>query len=1168
LKISNGIDLGDRSLAVVSVELDDEGIPQRLRAQSLLLHDGGVIDEKLKVSRIAKRGGARRTRHRFARKRQRPVDLRAALREHGFPAPVTEDLPPHPSEDVRGILAGSSVADRLEDGQFPYFARQALLAKIDDEAQARLLFACAVLHIDRHRGWRNPWQSIDSMLRSMRDEAGAIKRSPSANQWLLAVSERFNREVRTYGEAGALAIERGKAVRPNARILGQLGSDISKAHATTKKAKGPHDLMPLVSKFVTPIRPLQQDLAYEILLIGEIQSFDPAAVEAILRVVFWQEKPGFSVDVIGDCPLVTDPQAKRAASYLPSVQEWKIRGFVANLRARDESGDEPRRLTLTESEHIFEQLSNAKDRSKVRWRTLEDWFEKLDGHKVRLNRNERSDGNDATGSEDDDEASIESSRHPLIDNINSLVQRDGSKWKSFRDWWVAAPRDERELLMRSFDAAIGVDEDAMREAEAFRDELLESGTIDAEEFENFMEKLPDGRVAYSSVAIGRMLPLMREGADLYEARKQAFDLDEAWTPPGVKWDAPRMNHPVLQVVRSGLNKSLTAIDQEIGVADFVRVEAARRSMSIKYEKRSHSNFANANEASNQSARQNVIDHGENPSRGRVRTARMIEDQGCQCAYGIACGGKATLGLDNTELDHIIPRTEGAGNPRKNMVAVCPDCNRKKGGRPFGAWATPEQLEATVERMKAWKLERFSPDLPREMEQILRAKKADDVDLRSPTPTSQVATQITNMLRDRYAPLGNETICEAVNAAVGVEARKSAGFRKSRSDHRHHVMDAAIVACINPKVIPLLRERQAMRDYARTFEKGSPRREELKAEAEAFGLKTDYFNRWMAGLKTIVNEMVELLERDDEPVVPDGAGPGDPIASLDVVAPRRPIRLKAASRNKNGVLVAADPLHEQTAAGLEYKLLGEAWDKEEIYRIADRDLHVQLRRLARESKNKLPEDLERVGVGESGELAADEEVALTPRIPQVVVRGAAYAIGSVHHLRVYEFDDGSGPRRAFLPIYHYDVVQALREESDRGAERRATHVAIHPGAVSFKVLGSGSFGTKNATALLAHLDADGTAEIVGWITVGDEIRLDSPDVKSDDGPEEWTDETRMYCTKFGNAKSMGVRPLIAAEDGDTASQKTPRVSLASGMSSITVIRRDSLGRIKEAWKPDV
>lgn len=1164
--ISNGIDLGDRSLAVVAVELDDEGIPLKLRAQSLLLHDGGVIDEQYKVSRIAKRGNARRTRRRFARRRKRPIDLREVLRKAGFPAPATDDLPPHPSESVLATLSRSAVGGKLHDGQFPWFARRALLTKIKDQEQAKLLFSVAALHIDRHRGWRNPWVSVDSMLRSMKGESGDLELSPSAKSWFSAASERFGTDVRTYGECGALAVEHGQAIRLNDRVKKKLGSDTSKVHGQIKKSKGPDDLVPFLHEFAVPVRPFQRDLAYELFLIGELQGFDVAVVDRIVKAVFDQEKPGFNPDVIGDCPLVSGE--KRAASYLPSVQEWKIRGFVANLRARDD-GSDPRPLTLEEREYLVAKLSAEKDRSKVRWGSLEDWIAELTGRETKLNCNERKTESES-GSSDEDESSVETSRHPIIDATNALILKNGSDWKSFRDWWKSADSESRELLLRSLDVASHDEKDEADPASAFRDRLLEEGDVDAEDFEAFAEKIPDGRVAYSAAAIDKMLPRMREGVDLYEARKSAFGLDETWRPPGPTWAEPGMkNHPVLQVVQSALNKSLGAIDREIGIADFVRVEAARRSMTLQADRRALSGLAKESEARNIAARENIAENGEKTSRGRVRTARIIADQNNQCAYEFACNG-TTLSLANTELDHIVPRAEGAGNPRMNMVACCADCNKKKGGRTYGAIVDEATLEKTIERMKAWQLHIFSPDLPRQMERMLRARSADDVDLRSPTPTSQVATQICNMLDDRYSHLGkHETTCETVNAAVGAEARKSAGWKKSRTDHRHHVVDAAVVACINPKVIPFLRERQAMRDYAYNFRKGSPRQIELMAAADDYGLKTDYFNRWMAGLTSIINELRELLERDEAPASPEPGKAGDPIKSLDAVVPRRPIRLKAASRNKDGVLVASDPLHEQTAAAVQYKHLGDPWTKDEVYRVADRELHVFLRRALRESKKGLSSDPERVAVGEKGEVSADELVVLTPRIPQVVVpRGgslAAFAIGSVHHLRVFEFEDAKGIGRAFVPVYHYDVVRALREVSK--GDRRATSIQLRLGDTSWRAGISG-----NTTRLIAVMDTEARYRQVGWIAKGDELLLDDPSVmreaKAGTSPVEWLQQKRVYCTGFlPSLGSLTVRPLVAADSGDKPVGAVQlKISFASAMDKLTVVRRDSLGRITEAWRP--
>lgn len=48
-----------------------------------------------------------------------------------------------------------------------------------------------------------------------------------------------------------------------------------------------------------------------------------------------------------------------------------------------------------------------------------------------------------------------------------------------------------------------------------------------------------------------------------------------------------------------------------------------------------------------------------------------------CQY---CGRKTAL----LTLDHIVPRRSGGGHSWLNLVAACPPCNRRKGGR------TPEQ----------------------------------------------------------------------------------------------------------------------------------------------------------------------------------------------------------------------------------------------------------------------------------------------------------------------------------------------------------------------------------------------------------------------------------------------------------------------------------------------
>ena len=63
-----------------------------------------------------------------------------------------------------------------------------------------------------------------------------------------------------------------------------------------------------------------------------------------------------------------------------------------------------------------------------------------------------------------------------------------------------------------------------------------------------------------------------------------------------------------------------------------------------------------------------------------RASIFAREQGC-CAY---CGG--ALEVDESTLDHVIPKSRGGGGGVSNLVLCCVDCNRLKGDR------TPDEAE--------------------------------------------------------------------------------------------------------------------------------------------------------------------------------------------------------------------------------------------------------------------------------------------------------------------------------------------------------------------------------------------------------------------------------------------------------------------------------------------
>ncbi len=64
-----------------------------------------------------------------------------------------------------------------------------------------------------------------------------------------------------------------------------------------------------------------------------------------------------------------------------------------------------------------------------------------------------------------------------------------------------------------------------------------------------------------------------------------------------------------------------------------------------------------------------------PPRPRVRLSKreILRRDGYRCQY---CGRPAA----NMTIDHVVPRFRGGEHCWENLVAACPQCNRRKGGR--------------------------------------------------------------------------------------------------------------------------------------------------------------------------------------------------------------------------------------------------------------------------------------------------------------------------------------------------------------------------------------------------------------------------------------------------------------------------------------------------------
>lgn len=142
-----GIDVGENSVGLASIECDDSGMPQRIGRLLVVIHDSGkdvmASGQTASVSRKASGGAARRVRRLLRNRRKRANRLADELSSRGYPLVDASELETYAEWRARSRL--------LRD-------------YVTDDAERRRLISIAIRHMSNHRGWANAWVSLDSYV--------------------------------------------------------------------------------------------------------------------------------------------------------------------------------------------------------------------------------------------------------------------------------------------------------------------------------------------------------------------------------------------------------------------------------------------------------------------------------------------------------------------------------------------------------------------------------------------------------------------------------------------------------------------------------------------------------------------------------------------------------------------------------------------------------------------------------------------------------------------------------------------------------------------------------------------------------------------------------------------------------------------------------------------
>ena len=951
LRYRVGIDVGLKSIGFCAVEVDENDQPLRLLNSMVFVHDAGVDPNENKAAKSRKltAGVARRTQRRTAQNKRRLAELDRVLSEElHWPLPNLEDF---------------------EDPYEPWRTRAELVEHyIKDDAERAEALAIAIRHIARHRGWRNPYLSVDSLL---------TPQEPS--EFLRGLNERVGQ---------ALGREFPSDATPGQLICAYIDSP---KYSETQGIRG--DTGILSGKLH------QFDNVGEIRKLCEVQRLDHDVFKLLVRKVFFAKSPrGSAAGLVGHDQIPGQGKYVRAEKAHPDFQLFRMVAVLTNLRIRE--GRAERCLTPDELRGLLDYILEVQLKQQVTWADLADnlGIERAD---LRGTARASVDGSPAL-------------RFPPTDVTTEKIMASKVKW--LKDWWNSADSERRGFMVDALSNSGGSTGDNDIDDEVA--ELLEAATED-EQAELEKIQLPQGRAAYSLDSLRRLTKrMLEEGVDLHTARKEEFNVDDDWRPEPEPIEAP-VGNPAVDRVLKQVSRWLRMATDRWGEPAVINIEHTRDGLGSEKVARELLREGQRRQDLNQ---KNLVEIAQQlgipvkDKRSALIKYAAIQRQNSMCLY---CG--AEIGFTTAEMDHIVPRAlSGSTNDRANLAAVCRTCNHQKGAVPFAVWATSGEahagvsLEDAIKRVGLWqKGPGMSPKQHKafqsEVISRLKSRKPDEeFDGRSMESVAWMAVELRTRIDGYYRKVNSDSVPKIgiYRGQLTAEARKASGFEnrvnliggkgKTRFDRRHHAMDALVIAMMNQSVSQTLALRVNMREAQRI----TGQEETWKNFYGKPGQANERFEKWREGML----RAVELFNIE---------------LAKNAIPFHENVRLR----------VGSSKVHDDTVRKFIHAKLGEALSVAMIDRAETPALWTALTRLPDfDPKDGLPEDSSREIHIHGRKITADEQLNFFNSPSACLkVRGGYVEIGSsIHHARVYRID-GKKTTYSMVRVFATDLVKMTHED---------------------------------------------------------------------------------------------------------------------------------------------
>jgi len=343
--------------------------------------------------------------------------------------------------------------------------------------------------------------------------------------------------------------------------------------------------------------------------------------------------------------------------------------------------------------------------------------------------------------------------------------------------------------------------------------------------------LPAGHVALSKVALEKLLPHMERGL-LYMAEDETnsamhaagyFRPDELQRRIFDKLPDPRrtrdcpigdIGNPVVKRTLVELRKVVNSIIREYGKPDAIHVEMARSIQMGSVSRGKYNKRNRERQALRDAAADRIREHKVKVTRDAITLYLLWEEQDRECIY---CGqtiSPTQLFGGEIDVDHILPQSLWPDNSHTNKVACHRRCNADKGQRTPYEWLSEDAYERLCTHAKS--LLRKGKMSYRKCQRLAQ-KHVDPSTFtaRQLVDTGYIARLAVEYLQclypEKHTVLGlkgqytaelrhqwglHTILAELPDSPAWQESSTLRPGEKNRADHRHHAVDAIILALTN------------------------------------------------------------------------------------------------------------------------------------------------------------------------------------------------------------------------------------------------------------------------------------------------------------------------------------------------------------------------------------